>query len=403
MRRLFTPDAEAEFWPPRPSRFWWAVLAPLRWLYARRNYRVAEVRVEDLAELFRRFDPQDGILIAPNHCSHADPHVIGQVARSIKKRFYFMATQEIFRPHGGLDGWLLQRHGVFSVDRESMDRRAIRQAVGLLTTGRELVVFPEGEIYHLNERLSPLLDGVAFIALAAQRELAKAPGERRVWILPTFIRYHYLDDIRPRLESAMSRLEERLLLTPARSVPLHERIIRFGEVGLTIKEKEVLGHSGETEGDLPARLSRLSNAILEKWETTFLKKSPSAETAPLRVKAIRRHLLEILSVEHPDPAVLSQAREALDNLHLVLQLFSYRGDYVAEKPSLERMAETVEKFEEDIYGSVPLPKGRRCARVVFGEPLDIRKETDSGRVRSAAADVTAHLEKALQGLLEGSR
>jgi hypothetical protein len=174
-------------------------------------------------------------------------------------------------------------------------------------------------------------------------------------------------------------------------------------VGLTIKEKEVLGHSGETEGDLPARLSRLSNAILEKWETTFLKKSPSAETAPLRVKAIRRHLLEILSVEHPDPAVLSQAREALDNLHLVLQLFSYRGDYVAEKPSLERMAETVEKFEEDIYGSVPLPKGRRCARVVFGEPLDIRKETDSGRVRTAAADVTAHLEKALQGLLEGSR
>ena len=68
---------------------------------------------------------------------------------------------------------MLQRIGAFSVDREGCDRRAIRQAVEFLSGGHALVVFPEGEIYHLNDRLTPLLEGVAFMALTAQRELEK--------------------------------------------------------------------------------------------------------------------------------------------------------------------------------------------------------------------------------------
>ena len=58
-------------------------------------------------------------------------------------------------------------------------------------------------------------------------------------------------------------------------------------------------------------------------------------------------------------------------MQLVLQLYSYPGDYLSEKPSAERMAETVEKFEEDIYGAAR-PKGRRRARVRLGEPIDLR-------------------------------
>ena len=71
--------------------------------------------------------------------------------------------------------------GTFSVDREGCDRRSVKQAVELLTTGKRLVVFPEGEIYHLNDRLAPLLDGVAFMALTAQRKLEKSrPDAARV-------------------------------------------------------------------------------------------------------------------------------------------------------------------------------------------------------------------------------
>ncbi len=93
-----------------------------------------------------------------------------------------------------------------------------------------------------------------------------------------------------------------------------------------------------------------------------------------------------------------RVREALDDVQLVLQLYSYPGDYVAEQPTLERMAETVEKFEEDVYGSAR-PKGKRQATVRFGAPIDLRAAAKAGRPRVVAADLTTCLEAAIQQLM----
>src|SRR5437763_2433376 len=132
----------------------------------------------------------------------------------------------------------MQRFSAFSVDREGCDRRTMRQAMELLTAGKPLVVFPEGEIYHTNERLTPLREGVAFMAVTAQRDLEKSGNSKPVWVVPTAIRYTFETDITPQLESAMSALESRLLLKPKPGTPLPERLIRFGEMMLTLKEKE---------------------------------------------------------------------------------------------------------------------------------------------------------------------
>jgi hypothetical protein len=288
--------------------------------------------------------------------------------------------------------------GAFSVDREGCDRRAIRQAVECLSGGHALVVFPEGEIYHLNDRLTPLLEGVAFMALTAQRELEKAQSPGRVWVVPAAIRYRYVDDVTPQLTEAVAGLEQRLLWKPRSGSALHERILQVGEVLLTIKEKEKLGRACESDGDLHTRIARLTEALLQRLETDHLKKTPSAETVPLRVKALRRHLLAVRADEQAEPAARQQASAALDDVQLVLQLYSYPGDYLSEKPSLERMAETVEKFEEDIYGAAR-PKGRRRARVRLGEPIDL-KQAAAERARGAAHDVTARLEGAIQGLMK---
>ena len=63
----------------------------------------------------------------------------------------------------------------------------MRQATELLTTGQTLVVFPEGEIYHTNERLTPLREGVAFMAVTAQKDLEKEQKGRQVWVVPAAI------------------------------------------------------------------------------------------------------------------------------------------------------------------------------------------------------------------------
>src|SRR5207247_1082526 len=81
-----------------------------------------------------------------------------------------------------------------------------------------------------DDRLSPLVDGVSFLAVCAQRELTRAKPQARVWIVPTAIRYRYVEDIRPKLAATMDRLEERVLSHSPPGMPLDQRILRFGEI-----------------------------------------------------------------------------------------------------------------------------------------------------------------------------
>lgn len=386
------------FWPPKPTRLWAAVLAPLRRYYLHRFFGIAGITLEGWHEAAANFAPGDGVLIAPNHSHDSDPHVMMEAGARAGCQFHFMAAWQMFSGHGGIDGFILQRMGAFSVDREGCDRRAIKQAVELLTTGRKVVVFPEGEVFHLNDRLTPLLEGVAFMALNAQKELERAGSPRRVWVLPTAIRYRYVADITPQLETAVGELERRLVMKPQGTTPLEQRITRVGEVLLTIKEKEILGRSRDQQGTLPERLDFLLSWLLEKLETTHLGKSPAADTIPLRVKALRRHLFEVWLDEGAERTARRAARESLEEVQLVLRLYSYPGNYIASHPSIEHMAETVEQFEEDLNG-VASPKGRRDAHVVFGAPIDLRVLTGTGRTRAITSQATNQLEAAIQKLM----
>ena len=114
------------FWDPRPSRFWQWLLTPLHRRYMK-HHRVAEVDVVGMENL-ARLDPHDGALICPNHSYTGDGSVMLEAGRRAPRPFHTMAAWHVFRGHGGIDGWLLQRQGVFSVDREGCDRRAIRTA-----------------------------------------------------------------------------------------------------------------------------------------------------------------------------------------------------------------------------------------------------------------------------------
>lgn len=383
------------FWPARPNAVWGVLLEPLRKFYLHRFYQISEVALE--GDWPAQVAADDGLLIAPNHSHDADPHVMMEIGHRLHRQLYFMAAWQVFRMHGGIDGWVMQRFGAFSVDREGCDRRAMKHAIELLTTGQSLVVFPEGEIYHTNERLTPLREGVAFMAVSAQRDFDKAQAGRRVWVLPTAISYRYETDILPQLEATLAMLESRVLLRPAPGATLAQRIVAFGEVMLTIKEKEQLGHP--MEGDLPTRLHRLIQHILSRHENQELNEVRADGDVSVRVKSLRRHLLEKMCDEKLDDATRTKAHDALADMHLVLQLYSYPGDYVATKPTVERMAETIDKFEEDLLGVMAKPKGPRRASVRFGEPIEVRSFTSS-RPRVAATELTARLERAIRELMQ---
>ncbi len=85
-----------------------------------------------------------------------------------------MSARETFEKGFGINGFILQRMGAFSVDREGSDIQAIKKAMSILQKGKyPLVMFPEGEIYHLNERLTPLNEGAATLALRVAKKMGK--------------------------------------------------------------------------------------------------------------------------------------------------------------------------------------------------------------------------------------
>jgi hypothetical protein len=379
------------FWPPRPSRFWSWLLAPLNRRQLRGKFAVNSVEVEGMERL-RALPPGDGALVCPNHSFVGDGVVMVETGRHSPRPFHLMAAWQLFTGHGGLDGWLMQRQGCFSVDREGADRQAMRTATGILAGGGFLVVFPEGENYHLNDRLTPLREGVAFMAATAQKERGDAG---RVWLVPAAIRYRFAAEAGRELEAALAKLEAGAAEKSAKTDPLARRILAFGERLLARKEKEILG--GEHHGEaLPARIERLMSHLLATHETALFGKVDADESAPVRVKRLRAKLLAL-----PDEEKTDAVKKALGELHLAIQLFSYPGDYLSSDPTPERMAETLEKFEEDLTGEEARPIGRRVARVVIGEPIDVKAALGDKRPRQAAEELTATLEGALERLMAG--
>jgi hypothetical protein len=91
-------------------------------------------------------------------------------------------------------------------------------------------------------------------------------------------------------------------------------------------------------------------------------------------------------------------QRALDDLFLVMQLTCYPGDYVAESPTPERMAETMDKLEEDLLG-IPFakPRARRAAILTFGPLIPVARSENR---KQAIADLTHTLETSVQQLLD---
>ena len=390
-----------QFQPPKLSPFWVRASRLYVSYLLRRTQVVREIDDVGLEHLKALKGKGDGVLITPNHPDLADPAVMFMISRRAGVPFCYMAAYQIFTGNAGLRKFILPRLGVFPVDREGADRSAFQAGLNVLTQGKNpLVVFPEGEIYFLGDRLTPLREGAAALALAAARKAAERG--RTVWIIPTAIRYRFLEnhDPLPELHRLMDTLEARFTWWDPCGRSIIERLYRYAEGMLALKELEYL--DAPQPGTLKERIARLKFHILEEMEDRRLGRR-SDEPVPFRVKELRRACLKALAVPGISREERRTLRRDLNSLFVAIQLFSYPGDYVRENPTLERLAEIMTKFEQDALGVTnPAPRGPRRAVVKMGEPIDVRSYLGPGgrRSRAAAETLTETLELQIQGLMD---
>jgi 1-acyl-sn-glycerol-3-phosphate acyltransferase len=381
-----SPD---RWWAPQLNPLVVRLMRPVRRRILRRGQGIVELQTAGVENLQAALAGSSGVLITPNHSFHYDSYVLMQASDEVNRPFHFMTAWQVFAMSRWFDRWLLQKHGCFSVDRESSDLRAFRAGVEILQAGEPLVVFPEGDVYHTNDRVTPFRDGAAALALTAAKR-----SERRIVCVPCALKTWYLDDPRPGMMDLMRQLEESLHWRPRPDLPLVERVMRFAEGMLALKEIEYLREP--REGSVPQRVRYLAETILAGLEQA--RGMPvGAHHIPERVKELRRRAIK--DREQPDltPEVQERLDHEFEDLFFVIQLYSYPGDYAAERPTVERLAETLDKFEEDVFRAVyPSFRGRRRAMVRFGTPIEV---TRNGEQRRSAAELTDLLEAQVQVLL----
>jgi 1-acyl-sn-glycerol-3-phosphate acyltransferase len=369
------------FIPPYQSR-WFSRIS--RWVRFHRRliWKLEGVRgyeVRGAEHLQTSLNAGHSIVLAPNHSRTADPIAFGFLEEKLNLDLFAMASWHVFN-QGWLTTQVVRGLGAFSVNREGLDRASIDYALKILETHeRPLVIFPEGSTSRTADRLMPFMDGLGFIARTGAKKRQALDGGKSV-IHPIAFHYRYSGDLVAAVTPVLERIEHRLTWQPSRVAELLPRIHRIGMALLSIKEIEMFGT--EQTGSLAERLSNLIERLLQPLEIKWLS-GPQTGTTSARIKTLRTKILPDMT-EGKVPANEMPARFTdLRDTYVAHQMACFPLAYLQERPSVDRIRETVERFEEDITDKAPLFSPLKCV-IEIGAAIEVT--TDRAARRSAEGD-----------------
>ena len=309
------------------------------------------------------------MVLAPNHVRECDAITVGFLAVACRCHLNFMASWHVFK-NSWVQSFVIRQAGAFSMHREGMDKTSINTAIEILTEAkRPLVLFPEGYCAFHNDILNPLQEGISLIVQRAARKREERGGQ--VVVHPVAIKYQYADSPEETIKPILAGLEQRLGLDIQTQLSILDRVHKIGAELLSLREVEYFGKA--QTGGLFERQERLIERLLQPIEVQWDRPGEGSNVYE-RVKALRTVLLRKLVDENPGAETKKQCWRQLSDCMFALRLKSFPADYLKESPCVERLLETVERFENDIDNNIP----KRPYRVVIevGDALPVSPKRD---------------------------
>lgn len=356
---------------------------------------------EDLERLLS-VPENTGLILAFNHADETDPLVCLELSRLTGRSFISMCNREAFDEMAGAAGWFLQRLGYFSVERGAHDAPAKQYAVEIVKDGKDaLIIFPEGEIFYLNERVQKFHSGAIEIGMQALIAARTGKPDWQNYILPVAIKYHYLEDLTHMLKRRIERMETRLALPrPDSSVALDERLYKIQTVllerarkqyNLQMKAAETLADTGMRQSILETE-EALIRKVLEKDSTlsdvSMVKLDPIDESWKLAAQAREeKHV----------------SKDEIEALREVAELESWRPRYFHGQNSQDRLAEALLKMERELYKiKRPAQLARRDVYLKVGEPVLLSQHLEdyTKDAHSTRNTLTESLHHQIQDLID---
>ena len=320
-------DAPYQFFPAKPSRLVQQLCeqANRHIFLSGPNHLVKELEISGGEGLRKLVADGARILIVANHPSHSDPQVMTEVHRRLGLRSCFMAAYDVFL-RGSCRAWLMQKNGAFSIDREGSDKQSMKEAIRILKEGKyALTVFPEGNVYLNNDRVTPFMEGAAYVALRAQKELG---GDQPVYAVPISFKMTYLDDVGDKMKRRMDDVARMAGVEPNRCGDALEEL---QEIGLKLLEQRMgeCGHSPEDQdwaaGDWRQQFECCAEKVISVLEGKMILDSKPGEDLIGRIRRIRGviHQIRIRGEQETTAGESRQASEWADEAILAFRTLTY--------------------------------------------------------------------------------
>ncbi|MGF2037720.1 MAG: 1-acyl-sn-glycerol-3-phosphate acyltransferase [Nostoc sp. CmiVER01] len=412
--------------------------------------------VEVLVDLYRQF--QEGkirFMLAFRHPKTDDPfcltyllsQLVPKVARSqgtalqLPIHAHFMYDRGIPLWAGSYVGWIASRLGGTPIQRGKADWTGLRSARDLFANGKfPMAAAPEGATNGLSENISPLEPGIAQLGFWCAEDLHKAGRDQQVLIVPVGIKYSYVDAPWGAIANLLSEMEAAsgLPVNEAENASielLYPRLLILAENLLSLMEKfytrfyhlkladikTVVEEIEDRNEALAVRLQALLNAALLISEQYFdLQSKGTLSDRCRRVEQagwnyiFREDFKDVKGISAVEKAlgdrVAEESNARMWHMRLVESFVAVSGNYIREKPTVERFAETtliLWQMIAKIKGDKRLQRpqlGKQKVKITVGEPISISerypayKESRLG-AKQAVADVTNDLQHALEGLI----
>jgi hypothetical protein len=392
----------------RPAKPWgWVIQAVqtfLRFDLAWGNRLHLEAR--DL-EVLRDLPQGAGIILAANHADETDFKACLEVSRRCRRRFLFMMNREAFDEGYGAAGWWLQRLGAFSVERGGRSNEEAKcYAVEVVERGREvLVIFPEGDIYYLNDLVQPFKSGAVEVGMRAVVEARRTRPDWTAYLVPLAIKYRYRQPIAPLLERRTRLMEERL----CRRLSGFSLPRRLADILADLLHRQELAHHLRPDSarltELSGRVQEVREAILSQVEGKYAGATVNSQAQTMdRAWRLSSYLRDLLTRRRrPGAASRAQVRTDLAALMSVGRMGSWQPKYTDADPSQERLAETVLKLEREVYRTKrPRQLAKRDVFLRIGEPIDLGRFLPAYHqdARAVCGAIAEQLRDVIQALID---
>ncbi|WP_318699115.1 hypothetical protein [Roseofilum sp. SID2] len=420
-------------------------------LWLRTQCKISQINTHNtvtLAQLYHQFQHQQiRLILAFRHPSTYDPYsmahllwkALPQAAKQHKiplkypVHTHFMYDRGIPIWAGKFVSTLFSQLGGTSIQRGKLDREGLKCARSLLFDGRfPLTLAPEGGINDHSELISPLEPGVAQLGFWCVEDLQKANRSEKVAILPIGIRYSFAQPPWEQLDRLLSELEQDLGLPPFTNnssddvtQSRYPRLLRVGQSLLSLMESfysqfydvkfEELPDLEDPNHNLSQRLNRLLENALQVSESYFkIQPKGSFIDRCRRLEQAGWERIYRSDIDSLSPVefglgnwVAEEASLRMGHMRMVERVCAVTGKYVREKPTAERLAETLLILWKvitwiktgKVEGHPNL--GKLETTLTVGEPLWVNDRWTEYRNsrRQAVSGLTQELQVALDQLI----